>query len=300
MYVVTGASGNSGHVVAEKLLKAGRKVRTIGRSAERLERLAAQGAEPFICDVTDRVALAKAFAGAEGVYAMVPPDETAQDYRANQERVTDALARALTEAKVKHVVSLSSFGADKAEGTGPVVGLHELEKKLNQNPGLNVLHLRAGYFMENTLPQIGIIKAMGVMAGPLRAELNLPMIATRDIGTAAADRLLRLDFTGHRTAELQGERDITMAEVAGIVGRAIGKPALAYLQLPNDQVHKAMIQMGMSNSIADLIIEMAGAINSGHMAALENRSPANTTPTSYETFVSESFLPRFKGVSAKA
>jgi uncharacterized protein YbjT (DUF2867 family) len=300
MYVVTGASGNSGHVVAEKLLKAGRKVRTIGRSAERLERLAAQGAEPFICDVTDRVALAKAFAGAEGVYAMVPPDETAQDYRANQDRVTNALARALTEAKVKHVVSLSSFGADKAEGTGPVVGLHELEKELNQIPGINVLHLRAGYFMENTFPQIGTIKAMGVMAGPLHAELNLPMIATRDIGTAAADRLLRLDFTGQRTAELQGERDITMAEVAGIVGQAIGKPALAYLQLPNDQVHKAMIQMGMSNSIADLIIEMAGAINSGHMAALENRSPANTTPTSYEAFVSESFLPRFKGVSAKA
>jgi hypothetical protein len=58
--------------------------------------------------------------------------------------------------------------------------------------------------------------------------------------------------------------------------------------------------MGMSKSIADLIIEMAGALNSGHMASLETRSPANTTPTSYEMFVSESFLPRFKGASAKA
>jgi len=300
MYVVTGASGNSGHVVAERLLKAGTKVRAIGRSAARLQRLAAEGAEPFICDLSDRAALARAFGGAEGVYAMVPPDETAQDYRANQDHITDALASALTEAKVKHVISLSSFGADKAAGTGPVVGVHDLEKKLNQIPDLNVLHLRAGYFMENTLAQIGIIKAMGVMAGPLRADLKLPMIATRDIGAAAADRLLRLDFTGQRTTELLGERDITMAEAAGIVGRALGTPALAYLQLPNDQVHKAMIQMGMSKSIADLIIEMAGAINSGHMAALENRSPANTMPTSYETFVSESFLPRFKGVSATA
>ncbi len=300
MYVVTGASGNSGHVVAERLLRAGRKVRAIGRSAERLQRLAAEGAELFICDVSDQAALAKGFGGAEGVYAMVPPDQTAQDYRANQDHITDALASALTEAKVKHVVSLSSFGADKAAGTGPVVGLHDLEKKLNQIPGLNVLHLRAGYFMENTLSQIGIIKSIGVMAGPLRAELKLPMIATRDIGAAAADRLLRLDFTGQRTAELLGERDITMAEAAGIVGRALGTPALAYLQLPNEEVHKAMIQMGMSESIADLIIEMAGAINSGHMAALENRSPANITPTSYEIFVSESFLPRFKGVSATA
>jgi uncharacterized protein YbjT (DUF2867 family) len=300
MYVVTGASGNSGHVVAEKLLKAGRKVRTIGRSAQRLERLAAQGAEPFICDVADRVALAKAFAGAEGVYAMVPPDETAQDYRANQDRVTDALASALTEAKVKHVVSLSSFGADKAEGTGPVVGLYELERKLNQIPGLNVLHLRAGYFMENTFPQIGIIKAMGVMAGPLRADLKLPMIATRDIGAAAADKLLRLDFSGQQTAELLGERDITMAEVAGIAGRALGRPDLAYTQMPNEMVHVAMMQMGMSKSLVDLMIEMAGGLNSGHMTALETRSAANTTPTAYETFVTEAFLPRFKGISATA
>jgi uncharacterized protein YbjT (DUF2867 family) len=300
MYVITGATGNSGQVVAVRLLRAGKKVRAIGRNAERLKRLAAEGVEPVVCDLTDRAALAKAFGGAEGVYAMVPPDETAQDYRANQDKVTDALASALAEAKVKHVISLSSFGADKAAGTGPVVGLHELEKKLNQIPGLNVLHLRPGYFMENTLAQIGIIQATGMMAGPLRADLKLPMIATRDIGVAAADRLLRLDFSGQRTAELLGERDITMEEAAGIVGRALATPAVAYLQLPNDQVHKALIQMGMSKSIADLIIEMAGALNSGHMAALESRSPANTTPTSYEAFVSETFVPRFKGVPATA
>jgi uncharacterized protein YbjT (DUF2867 family) len=300
MYVVTGATGNSGHVVAGKILKAGKKIRAIGRSAERLKPLAALGAEAFVCDAADRVALAKAFAGAEGVYAMVPPDEKAQDYRANQNQITEAIAAALTEAKVTHVVALSSFGADKAAGTGPVAGLHGLEIKLNQIPGLHVLHIRAGYFMENTLAQIGIIKAMGLMAGPLRADLKLPMIATRDIGAAAAERLLRHDFDGHRTAELLGERDITMTEVAGIVGRAIGKPGLTYTQLPNDQVHGAMMQMGMSKSIADLIIEMAGGLNSGHMAALEKRSRANTTPTSYETFVNEEFLPRFKGIPATA
>jgi uncharacterized protein YbjT (DUF2867 family) len=300
MYAITGATGNTGRVVAEKLLNAARKVRVIGRSAERLHSLTKQGAEPFICDLSDRAALAKAFAGAQGVYAMVPPDETAQDYRGHQDHIIDAIAAALTAAKVTHVVSLSSFGADKADGTGPVAGLHHLENKLNQIPGLHVLHLRAGYFMENTLAQIGIIKAMGMMAGPLRGDLKLPLIATRDIGAAAAERLFRLDFDGHRTAELLGERDVAMNEVSGIVGRAIGKPALMYTQLPNEQVHGAMMQMGMSKSIADLIIEMAGGINSGHMVALEKRSRANTTPTSYETFVNEEFVPRFKGKPAAA
>jgi uncharacterized protein YbjT (DUF2867 family) len=300
MYVVTGASGNSGNVVAERLLKAGKKVRAIGRSAERLQSLTARGAQAFVCDLTDRAALAKAFAGAEGVYAMVPPDEKAQDYRAHQGQITDAIAGALTDAKVTHAVSLSSFGADKEAGTGPVAGLHDLEKKLNQIPGLHVLHIRAGYFMENTLAQIGIIKAMGLMAGPLRADLKLPLIATRDIGANAAERLLRLDFDGHRTAELLGEREVTMTEAAGIVGRALGKPELTYTQLPNEQVYGALIQTGMSKSIADLILEMAGALNSGHMKALEKRSPANTTPTSYEAFVNEAFLPRFRGIPATA
>ena len=300
MYVVTGASGNSGHVVAEKLLARGQKVRVIGRSAERLQLLAALGAEPFICDLTGRAALAKAFARAQGVYAMVPPDMAAPDYRAHQDRVTDALAAAIAEAKVKHVVTLSSFGADKAEKTGPVVGLHELEQKLNQIPGLNVLHLRAGYFMENTLAQIGIIKSMGVTAGPLRAELELPMIATRDIGAAAAERLLQLDFTGSQTRELMGQRDISMAEAAGIIGRAIGRPHLSYMRLPNADVRAAFVQMGMSESVADLMLEMTDAINAGQMAALEKRSAENTTPTSYETFVKSEFVPRFLGKPATA
>ena len=300
MYVVTGASGNSGHVVAEKLLARGQKVRVIGRSAERLQLLTALGAEPFICDLTDRTALAKAFAGAQGVYAMVPPDMAAPDYRAHQDRVTDALEAAIAEAKVKHVVTLSSFGADEAEKTGPVVGLHELEQKLNQIPGLNVLHLRAGYFMENTLAQIGIIKSMGVTAGPLRAELELPMIATRDIGAAAAERLLQLDFTGSQTRELQGQRDISMAEAAGIIGRAIGRPHLSYMRLPNADVRAAFVQMGMSESLANLMLEMTDAINAGNMAALEKRSAENTTPTSYETFVKAEFVPRFLGRPATA
>jgi uncharacterized protein YbjT (DUF2867 family) len=300
MYVVTGATGNSGQVVAGNLLAKGKKVRAIGRSEERLQALAARGAEPFVCDLTDAAALAKAFAGAEGIYAMIPPKMDAEDYRAHQDHIIAAFAAALAGARVKHVVSLSSYGADKSEKTGPVLGLHYLEEKLNTIPGLNVLHVRAGYFMENTLAQIGIIKAMGVAAGPLRAELEQPMIATRDIGAFAAERLARLDFSGSQTQELLGERDISMAEAAGIIGRAIGRPQLSYVRLPNDQVITAFIQMGASKSFAELMIEMTEVLNVGHMTALEKRTRENTTPTSFETFVKEEFAPRFLGKPASA
>ena len=300
MYVVTGASGHCGHVVAEKLLGAGKKVRAIGRSAERLQQVKAHGAELFICDLTERAALAKGFEGAEGVFVMLPPNETSQDYRKEQDGITDSVTAALNEAKVKHAISLSSFGADKAQGTGPVAGLHNLERKLNAISGLNVLHLRAGYFMENTLAQIGIIKAMGIAAGPLRADLKLPMIATRDIGEYAAQALIGLRFNGQQTHELLGQRDISMAEAASVIGTEIGKPGLAYQQLPGEVVRKALMDMGMSQNVAALILEMADALNSGHMAALDKRSRENTTPTSFETFVKEVFAPQFKGKTTAA
>ena len=300
MYTITGATGNTGSVIAKTLLAQGQKVRAIGRSAERLQPLTALGAEPFICDITDAATLAKGFAGAQAVYAMIPPDMANSDVRAYQERVTDAIATAIAAAGVKYAVSLSSVGADKTEKTGPVVALNHFEEKLNRIPGLNILHLRAGYFMENTLAQIGIIQMMGSTAGPFRPDLKLPMIAARDIGAFAVELLRKLDFSGHQTRELLGERDLTMAEVTAIIGKAIDKPDLAYAQLPDWQLRIGLTQMGMSESMAILILEMAGALNSGHMKALEPRSALNTTPTSYETFVIQEFVPRFRGKASAA
>jgi len=202
MYVVLGASGNTGHAVAKNLLARGQKVRVVGRNAARLQSLAAEGAEIFIGDATDAAALTKAFHGADSAYVMIPPDPASNDFRAFQDRVGDAVATAVQNAGVKNVVSLSSIGADKASGTGPVVGLYNLEQKLNQINGVNALHLRAGYFMENTLPQAGAIRMLGSAVGPLRPDLKLPIIATRDIGAAAAAALLRLAFRGKQTLEL--------------------------------------------------------------------------------------------------
>jgi uncharacterized protein YbjT (DUF2867 family) len=298
MYVVLGASGNTGHVVAKNLLARRQKVRVVGRNAARLQPLAAEGVEIFIGDVTDAQSLTRAFKGAESAYVMIPPNPTSNDFRAFQDRASDAIATSIRSTGVKNIVSLSSIGADKASGTGPVVGLYNLEQKLNQIDGANVLHLRAGYFMENTLPQVGAIRMTGSAAGPLRPDLKVAMIATRDIGAAAAEALLRLAFRGQQTQELQGPRDLDYTEVAAVIGNGIGKPGLGYIQLPDDQMKAAMVQMGMSENFVGLILEMAGALNAGHMRALEPRSARNTTPTSYETFVAEELVPAYKQQAA--
>ncbi len=300
MYVVTGATGNTGSVVAHTLLEKGQKVRAIARSADRLQPLAAKGADPFVADLSDTAALQKAFSGVKAAYVMLPPDVRNQDVLAYQHRLTEALAAALQNARVEYVVSLSSIGADKPEKTGPVVGLHYLEQRLNRIPGLNVLHLRAGYFMENTLAQAGIIRAHGVMSGPVRSDLKLPMIATRDIGAFAAEALLRLDFLGRETRELLGQRDITYADAAILVGKAIGRPDLSYIQAPDEQIREALTQMGLSLNMANLLLEMSASLNSGYMRALEQRSARNTTPTPYESFVAEEFVPLYQRQSVAA
>jgi uncharacterized protein YbjT (DUF2867 family) len=294
MYVVTGATGNTGHVVANRLLDQGKKVRVIGRNRERLQPFVARGAEAFVADLSDQTAVKQAFAGADAVYAMIPPDVASPNLRAQQGRVTAAIAAALEHAGVTHAVTLSSIGADKESGTGPVVGLHELEQALNRIAGLNVVHLRAGYFMENTLGQAAAIKAMGKTAGPLRGDLKLPMIATKDIGNKAAEWLLALDFNGKQPRELLGQRDLSMNEATSIIGQAIDKPDLEYAQLPDAMMQPILVQMGMSSNMAALIIEMAGALNSGHMRALDPRTVQNTTPTSFETFVKEEFVPLYR------
>lgn len=294
MYVILGASGNTGHVVAQQLLRSGQKVRVVGRNAAHLQFLASEGAEIFTTDLADTSALTKAFQQANSAYVMIPPNTTSNDVRAFQDQISNSIARALQDAGVKNIVSLSSIGADRPNGTGPVVGLYNLEQKLNKIEDANVLHLRAGYFMENTLPQAAAIRRIGFMVGPLRPDLKLPMIASCDIGKAAAAALLRLDFQGKQAMELQGQRDIDYNEVATIVGKAIGKPDLKYVQAPDDQVRGAFVEMGMSDNFARLILEMSAALNAGTMRPLEPRSTRNTTPTTYENFTAEFFVPAYQ------
>jgi uncharacterized protein YbjT (DUF2867 family) len=300
MYVILGATGNTGSVVARRLLDSGKRVRVVGRDYKKLAPFVTRGAHAFAADVLDTDALSRAFAGAQGVYVLIPPDLASPEFREYQDGVTESIARALEKGDVAHAVTLSSIGADKPDKTGPVAGLHKMELRLAQVRGLNALHLRAGYFMENTLAQIGIIRSFGMMAGPVRADVPLPMIATRDIGAAAAEALLRLDFKGQQTQELLGARDVTYTEAAKIIGTAIGKPDLTYAQLPDEQVIQAMTGMGISRNMAQLLCEMSAAINNGYMRPLEPRSEKNTTPTTLETFVQEVFLPAYKGQAAKA
>jgi uncharacterized protein YbjT (DUF2867 family) len=296
MYVILGASGNTGSILAESLLSKGQKVRVVGRDAGRLQRFVRKGAEAFTADLSDAAALTKAFSGARAAYLVLPPITTRED----QERQSDAIAKAVKQSGLRYAVHLSSYGAHVPEGTGPVTGLHCSEQKLNAISGLNVLHLRAAYFMENHLAAIGMIHGMGLFGHVLLPDLKLPMIATRDVGDYGARRILDLDFSAKQTRELLGERDLSMTEVTAMIARGIGKPDLRYEQFPYDQMQQALTQMGFSPKKATVYIEMFQAINAGVLAAQEPRSQGNSTATSFETFVQDVFAPAYRGRASAA
>jgi hypothetical protein len=201
---------------------------------------------------------------------------------------------------VRYAVHLSSYGAQLAKGAGPVSGLHSSEQNLNAIDDLNVLHLRAAYFMENNLAAIAMIHNMGLFGSALAPDVKLPMVATRDVGNYAAQRLLDLDFSGKQTREVLGERDLSMTETTAVIARSIGKPDLRYQQFPYDQVQQVLMQLGVPPKGAAMYIEMYKAINAGVLVALEPRSRENTTPTSIERFVQDVFAPAYQRKATSA
>lgn len=184
---------------------------------------------------------------------------------------------------MQHVVSLSSQGAQLPDRTGPIAGLYDQEQRLNQLAGVNVVHLRATFFMENLLQNIPIIKAHGIVATPLRGDLALGMIATRDIGDAAVRHLLDLDFNGHAVHDLLGPRDVTMNEATQVLGAAVGKPDLKYVQASYADAEKGMLAAGISAGVARTFVEMYQAFNDG-LIKMPARTAKNTTATTLDAF----------------
>lgn len=296
-FVVCGATGNVGSKIAGTLLGAGEPVRVVGRERVRLGPFASKGAEPHPVDIGDAASLEKAFTGARGAFVLVPPKPDAPDFRAYQSRVADSIVSAVRKARVPRVVTLSSIGAHLAEGNGPIAGLHDLETKLDRLEGTAVIHLRAGYFMENHLWGISVIRGHGIYGSPVRGDVPIPMAATRDIADVAARLLLEGTFEGHTVRYVLGPRDLTMIEATRILGGSIGKPELKYVQFTDDDARKAMLGMGMSESVVETMLEMERGINAGLVRPTHKRSTENTTPTTLEEFAKSVFASAYKSAA---
>jgi uncharacterized protein YbjT (DUF2867 family) len=262
MYAVAGVSGHTGSVVAEELLRRGKTIRVIVRNAGKGERWKARGAEVAVASVEDDEALTRAFEGVEGIYLLSPPDMASTDMIGRARRIGDAFVSAIRKSGVKHVVFLSSIGAQLENGTGPIRSLREIEQRLIPL-GISVTLLRPTYFIENWGASLGPAAESGVFPSFLPAAKRFPQIATKDIGIAAADALENPP-NGVRVVELAGPKDYTPAEIAAEVAKILGKP-VTVAEAPLDAVVPTYMQYGISEHVATLFREMYEGFISGNI-----------------------------------
>jgi uncharacterized protein YbjT (DUF2867 family) len=281
MITIMGATGNIGSKIADELLSKGTKIRVVGRDRGRLEPFGKRGAEIAAGDASNPDFLGTAFAGSQAVFALIPPDYRAKSMKTHSDGISEAIYGAIVHSRVTHVVNLSSVGAEQKSGTGPIKYLHQNEQRLNRIDGVNLLHLRPGYFMENLLANVPLIQKDGIMGSAIAGDTPLPMIATKDIAEYASARLMARDFTGRGTQHLFGPRDVTPKEAAMAVSDAIGRK-VNYIQFDEPSTRQALQAMGFSQDMAELFLEMSRAFNS--RAVRWNRTPETTTKTRIEEF----------------
>jgi len=283
-YAIMGATGHIGHHLTLELLKKGHKVRALGRDEHKLQELKAKGTEILSGDFTDSTLLAQAFKGCKAVFSFIPPGIISDDIEVFRDKTSDAIVQALAQAKISHVVNLSSIGAHLLSGTGLIKELHHHEERLNLIPNLNVLHFRPDFFMENLLWYLPNIKSSGKISTAIKADLPIPMVATQDIALKIAELLDTLNFTGSSVFEFVGPRDITMLEATKIIGNAIGKPDLKYVTLSYEEAEKEMIKSGMKHQIAKLIVEMHIAFNERKIVPTQQLTAEHKGKTTIEEF----------------
>lgn len=293
MIAITGATGHTGSKIAHLLLDKGEEVRVIGRSLERLRKLEDRGAEIAVGNQGDEKFLIVAFAGCDAVYLIIPSKFDAEDVRSYYNRMGDVAAEAIKMTGVQKVVFLSSLGAEQEFGTGPVLGLHDVEQKLRTLRDVDIVFLRPGYFMENTLGNIPLIKDRNIIGNPADPETPFYMVATKDVAGKAAELLSERSFSGHSVIDLYGER-ISYDEITQAIAEKIGNPELQFVQFTDQDAIHGFRSMGLSQNLAESFVELAHAIEEGRVHITQANIEKPTSPTKYNQFVEEVFYPAYK------
>jgi len=271
--ILTGSTGNISKPLAQQLIAEGHDVTVISSKPGKQQEIEALGAKAAIGSVEDPSFLKEIFMGADAVYGMTPPNFSATDMISYYRNVANAYAEAVSSAGVKHIVYLSSYGADLEKGTGIIVGAHQAEAILNKLEGVVVTSLRPGYFYYNLYNFLGMIKDKGIIGTNFGGNDTLVMVSPLDIAAVAAQELTDVNPQSKIRYIASDER--TCSEVAQLIGEAIGKPGLQWLTFTDEQVRNIMLQSGRPQVITDLLVELGAAIHSGLLRSdYEKHKPA--------------------------
>lgn len=250
VYAVAGVTGKTGRVAAEQLLARGERIRVLVRDAAKGESWKARGAEVAVVSLDDAEGLTRALTGIRAAYLLVPPDLTATNFLASRAPIVEAIAVALERTGV-HAVLLSSIGAQFESGTGPIVTVHRLERRVGKRQG--VTFLRAGYFLDNWASVLEVARTDGVLPGLFPIDVPVEQVSTLDIGRVAVELLL--DPEAPPLVELSGPQPYSSVDVAAAVSNLIGRPVQP-VEVPRDQIVASFTALGISPGVAELYVEL--------------------------------------------
>ena len=260
---LTGSLGNISKPLAQKLIGESHQVTIISSNENKAEAIKTLGATPAIGSVNDVAFVTRAFSGADAVYTMVPPNFGATNYREYIAGIGRVYAEAIKNAGVKKVVNLSSIGAHLSSGTGPIAGIHDVENIFADLDGVAVKHLRAAYFYVNFYGNVDMIKHAGILGSNYGANTNLVLVHPNDIADAAAEELQQ-DFTGKSIRYVSSD-ERTAGDVVTILGKAIGKSELPWVEFSDGDNYNGMVQAGLPEEIARVYTEMGASARSGKL-----------------------------------
>lgn len=274
MYTIAGVTGRVGSIVAEHLLAQGAPVRVLVRDEAKERDWSERGAEVAIADLDDRDALAAAMRGSDGVFVLLPFDLTAGATAGHTASRVASIAGAVADSQVPHVAVLSSAGADLPEGTGPIVGLHDLEEALRATPA-TVSAIRSGHFQEKVTDVLAPARDAGIYpVFASSADVPKPMVATRDIGEAVA-RTLQSPPAGSEVVDLVGPA-YTERQVAAVLGAALGRD-LEVVTIPQAGWVDALVDAGLPAEVAMELVGLYEADDRGVLVARGDRTVRCTT-----------------------
>ena len=273
--VLAGSLGHIGKPLAMALTKR-HEVTVISSSPERRREIETLGASAAVGSLEDRDFLAATFRGADAVYCMIPPNYSGEpDLRAYYRRLGETYVYALQQSGVARVVHLSSFGADLEEGTGNILGSHDVEGLFNDLPGVALTHMRPTSFYYNLYGFTNMIEAQGVIAANYGGDSSILMVSPRDIAAAVADELEQ-DVEGTSVRYVASD-ERTGHEIAHVLGEAIGKPDLQWVVISDAQMQEGLEASGMPEHLAASLTELYSSLHRGRLRQSYDRANASIT-----------------------
>ncbi|GAO07580.1 hypothetical protein TPA0598_03_00410 [Streptomyces lydicamycinicus] len=271
---VTTPTGNVGRHVVATLVRAGVRPRVLLRQPARLAPEVQDEVDAVQVDQYDADAVVAATEDIDALFWVDPP-APGEDPLAAYARATSSVVRAVTDNGIGRVVFQSSVGAEKRHGAGDIDGLAHTETALDAM-GVDVTHLRCGYFFTNLELQRDALRA-GTLQVILPLDQPMAWVAPRDIAEVAATRLLSPAWSGRCVQAVHGPADLTWRQVAAILTAATGR-RIGVERITDDAMRTQLRQAGMTDEAVEATLGMSTGLRENFVPE-QPRTVRTTTPT---------------------